>query len=207
MAEDANPVSGPSTLTVTQYQLLANDFSASLDKVASLVPKPDPAHVVTENFVKARLGIPLEFLGTVIVSVEQAPELVGKLDPKAGRDTLQLVEAFRPLIDKVERFKKDLQTNLNVRLAVLTEEALQVYQAAQTFSRDRKSPTLEALVANMKRDLGRAEARRRFNAKKAADKAAADKAAVEKAAAEKAAVEKAAVEKAGVKAATSTNAS
>ena len=92
----------------------------------------------------------------------------------------------------MDRFKKDLLTALNVRLALLTEDALQVYVVAQTFARDKKSPTLEALVANMKRDLGRAEARRKFNAKKAADKAAA---------------EKAAAEKAGVKAATSTNAS
>ncbi|PYQ30401.1 MAG: hypothetical protein DMF56_06200 [Acidobacteria bacterium] len=204
MAEDANPVIGPPTLTVTQYQLLANEFSASLDKVASLVPKPDPAHAVTESFVNARLGYPIEFLGTVIASVEQALELqaTGKLDPKVGRDTLQLYDAFRPVLDKIERFKKDLLTNLNVRLAVLTEEALQVYVVAQTFARDKKSPTLAAFVANMKRDLGRAEARRRFAAKKAADKAAAEKTAVDKAAAEKAAAEKP-----GVKAATSTSAS
>jgi hypothetical protein len=189
MAEDANPVIAPSTLTVTQYQSLATEFSGALDKVASLVPKPDPAHAVTESFVNARLRVPIEFLATVIVSVEQAPELqgTGKLDPNVGRDTLQLLEAFRPVLDKVERFKKDLLTNLNVRLAVLTEGALQVYGVAQTLARDKKSPTLEALVANMKRDLGRSEARRRFAAKKAADKAAA--------------------EKAGVKAAPSTNAS
>jgi hypothetical protein len=204
MAQDANPVIAPSTLTITQYQLLATEFSAALDKVAGLVPKPDPAHAVTESFVNARLGTPIEFLGTVIVSVEQAPELqgTGKLDPKAGRDTLQLYDAFRPVLDKVERFKKDLLTNLNVRLAVLSEEALQVYVVAQTLARDRKSATLAALVANMKRDLGRAEARRRVNAKKAADKAAA-----EKTAADKAAADKAAAEKAGVKTATSTNAS
>jgi hypothetical protein len=193
MAEDPNPVIEPSTLTVTQHQLLAAEFSAALDKVAALFPKPDPTLAVTKNFVRVRMSVPIEFLGTAIVSVEQAPELQNvKLDPRAGRDTLQLFDAFRPVIDKVERFHKDLLQSLNVRLALLTEHALQIYRVAQTLARDEKSPTLTALAENMRRDLGRAEVQRKAAAKKAADKAAAEKAAAEKAAAEKAAAEKAA---------------
>lgn len=180
MADD-NPVIQPPTLTVTQHQLLAAEFSAALDKVAALFPKPDPTLAVTKSFVRVRLSVPIEFLATAIVSVEQAPELRNvKFDPKAGRDTLQLYEAFRPVIDKVERFQKDLLQSLNVRLAVLTEHALQIYGCAQMLSRDEKSPTLTAFVENMRRDLGRAEVQRKAAAaKKAADK---DKAAAEKAA-------------------------
>lgn len=214
MAEDANPVSTPPALTITQYQMLAAEFSTALDKAAGMVPKPDPAEAVTDDFVRARMGVPIEFLSTAIVSVEQTPELqgLGKLDPKAGREILQLVDAFRPVIDKVDRFKADLLANLNIRLALLAEGALQIYVVAQTLARDKKSPTLEALVANMKRDLGRADARRKFAARRAAEKAAAekaaaDKAAADKAAADKAAADKAAAEKPGVKAATSTSAS
>jgi colicin import membrane protein len=82
---------------------------------------------------------------------------------------------------------------MNIELALVTEDALQVYEVAKGLARDKKNPVLVALVANMKRDLGRAEAQRKAAAaKKAADKAEAEKAAAEKAAAGKAAAEKAA---------------
>jgi hypothetical protein len=195
MADDS-PVIQPPTLTVTQHQLLAAEFSAALDKVAALFPKPDPTLAVTKSFVRVRLSVPIEFLATAIVCVEQTPALRNvRLDPRAGRDTLQLFEAFRPVIDKVDRFKRDVLQSLNVQIALLTEDALQIYGCAQTLARDEKSPTLTAFVENMRRDLGRAEVQRKAAAaKKAADKA--DKAAAEKAAAEKAAAEKAAAEKA-----------
>src|SRR6185436_11828615 len=105
MAEDANPVIDPATLTITKHQTLADALSAQLDEVVSKFPKPDPARQVTKDFVRSRLGASIEFLGTAIAAVEAMPELQGvrRLDVRVGRDTLQFIEAFRPLVDKVAR--------------------------------------------------------------------------------------------------------
>jgi hypothetical protein len=194
MAENANPVTDLATLTITKYQTLADDLSAQLDEVMSKFPKPDPARPVTKDFVRARLSAPLEFLGTAIAGVEAAPELQGvrKLDVNTGRDTLQFIEAFRPLVHKVARFNKELRHLVNTKKALLTADAFNVYDVVKSLGRDEQSPAMVALAENLKRDLGRAEAQRRAAAKKAATKATDQKAAAEKAAADKAAAEKAA---------------
>jgi hypothetical protein len=80
---------------------------------------------------------------------------VKKLDVAAARDTLQFIDAFRPVLDKVLAFAKNLQYTLNSRKATLAVDSLQIYDIAKGLARDRRSATVEALVANMKRDLGK----------------------------------------------------
>jgi hypothetical protein len=147
----------PSTPTVTHYQQLAAEFTAQLVETAALVPKLEPSHVSTVNFVRAHMNIPTEFLATTVAAVEQTPELaaVKKLDVVEGRDTLQFIEAFRPVIDRVAALLRDLQYTVNSRKALLAADALQTYNIAKGLARDPNSGAVEALVANMKRDLGR----------------------------------------------------
>jgi hypothetical protein len=82
-----------------------------LDQIAAIIPKLEAQHVSTVKFVRAHLNVPVEFLATVIAAVEQTPELQGvnKLDVSAARDTLQFIEAFRPVLDKVAAFARNLQ--------------------------------------------------------------------------------------------------
>lgn len=185
MSIDPNPVVDPATLTITKYKTLADGLSAELEEVLTKFPKPDPTRPVTRDFVRSRLNAPIEFLGTAIAGVEELPELQAakKLDVNAGRDTLQFIEAFRPVLDKVARFQDELKFVLNTKKALLTEDAIRIYDVVRSMARDKKSPAMVALAANLRRDLKRAEAQRKAAAKKAAgEKAAAEKAAVEKAA-------------------------
>ncbi|HEU4887044.1 MAG TPA: hypothetical protein VFV49_04095 [Thermoanaerobaculia bacterium] len=159
-----DPGSGaPPTLTVTFYQQLAAHFSAVLDEITAALPQLKPALVTTPQFVRTHLNIPLVFLGSAIASVEQLPELqaVKKLDPLEARDTLQLIEAFRPLRDKVAAFEIDLANVLNARQAALAVGALNTYDMVKSLARDPNNAPVAASLATLKRDLGRSGPRRK----------------------------------------------
>lgn len=151
---EGGPPDAPATLTVTYYQQLANHFSEIIDEIAAIIPRE------TEQVRGSRsrnLNVPFKFLGTAVASVEEVPELqrTGKLDVNRGRDTLQLIDAFRPILDKAAAFREDLEKVLNSRQSSLAGESLEAYHVAQSLARDESNPTLTQWVANMKRDLGR----------------------------------------------------
>ena len=148
------------TPTTTHYQQLAGEFISELDAITAIIPKLEAQHVSTVNFVRSHLNASTEFLATVITAVEQTPQLqaVGKLDIAAARDTLQFLEAFRPVLDKAMAFARNLQYTLNSRKATLVGDALRMYDVAKAIARDRRDPSRAAIgshVANMKRSLGR----------------------------------------------------
>src|ERR1043165_5846225 len=146
-----------STPTVTHYQQVADQVCKALDDIAALIPKLELTHASTAKFVRSHLNVPTEFLATAIAVVEQVPELsnVNKLDVVGARDTLQFIEAFRPVADKAMAFAKSVTDTISLRKANLAADSLQVYAIAKGLARDRKSGGIASLVANLKRDLGR----------------------------------------------------
>src|SRR6185369_16505012 len=96
------------TPTITHYQQIADDFSKALDQISQMIPNLEMQHPATVNFVRSHTNVPTEFLATAIAAVEQTPQLqnTGKLDVTAARDTLQFIDAFRPIHDKVTAFAK-----------------------------------------------------------------------------------------------------
>lgn len=147
----------PPTPTTTRYQQLADQFSRELDTLAGIIPRLEVSHISTANFVRSHVNVSTDFLGTVVAAVEQLPILqaVEKLDIAAARDTLQFIEAFRPVLDKVSAFASSLRFTLRSRKATLVADALQIYDIAKGLSRDPGSANVASLVSNMKRDLGR----------------------------------------------------
>ena len=145
------------TPTLTRYQQLAAEFCKQLDEIAATIPKLELTHASTAKFVRSHLNVSTEFLATAIAVVEQVPELLNadRLDIPAARDTLQFIEAFRPVVDKVVSFAKSLSDTMNSRKATLAADALQIYAIAKGLARDPNSAHIAALVANLKRDLGR----------------------------------------------------
>jgi hypothetical protein len=171
----ADPVTSlePLTPTTTHYQQVAITFSAALDEIASDIPKLEEGYITTVDFVRSHLNVPLEFIAVVIAAVEQAPELqrVGVIDPVEARNTLQMVEAFRPIVSKVTAFLKTLELAVNSRLASLGNQSLQMYQISRQVARDPKNAAVKSLHADMKRAFGR---RGRPSLSAAARKRAAD---------------------------------
>jgi hypothetical protein len=146
----------PATLTLTYYRQLAAYLSTVIDEMTAIIPRL-VEDVLRGGSPTGHLNIPLIFLATAIYSVEEHEELqrIEKLDPARGRDTLQLIEAFRPMRDKILAFERALGNALNTRQSALSVEALNTYAVAQTLARDESNPALTGAVANMKRDLGR----------------------------------------------------
>ena len=151
-----DPVTGP-TPTVTHYQQLADDFSKALDQIVQTIPKLEITHPATANFVRSHLNVPTEFLATAIAAVEQTTELqhINKLDIAAARDTLQFIDAFRPVQDKITALASSLKFTMASRKASLAADALQIYNIAKGIARDPGAAAVHSLVANLKRDLGR----------------------------------------------------
>jgi hypothetical protein len=164
------PLSSP---TVTHYQQLADQFMKDLDAIASVIPKLEASHISTATFVRTHTNVSINFLATCIAAVEQTAALQGvnKLNSQAARDTLQFIEAFRPVLDKVESFTNSLRFTVASRKAALTADALQIYFIAKGVARDPGSAAVASLVANMKRDLGRPGVTKAARIKKAEEKA------------------------------------
>jgi len=157
-AGDANPEPGASpTPTVTHYQQLADQFSKALDDITAIIPKLESSHAATRDFVRSHVNVSTEFLATAIAAVDQVPELqnLNKLDTVAARDTLQFIEAFRPVQDKVTAFAHSLKFTMMSRKATLAADALQIYDIVKGLARDPGSAGIASLVGNLKRDLGR----------------------------------------------------
>ena len=153
---EVTPTTTP-TPTITFYQQLADEFMKELDDIAPIIPQLEAAHISTANFVRSHLNVPNEFLATALAAVEQTPALqaVNKLDVLAARDTLQFIEAFRPVLDKVSAFANALKFTIASRKASLAADSLQIYDIAKGLARDPGSAALASVVANLKRDLGR----------------------------------------------------
>lgn len=156
-SEGATPDPTAPSPTVTRYQQLADDFSRALDEIAAIIPKLEASHPATANFVRSHVNVPAEFLATAIAAVDQTPELQGvkKLNVSAARDTLQFIEAFRPMQDKVAAFADSLKFTLASQKASLAADALQIYQIAKGVARDPGAGSVASLVQNLGRDLGR----------------------------------------------------
>ena len=162
------------TPTLTHYEQVASEFMSALDKVLDLVPQLEMVHQSTAEFVHGRLNIPIEFLKTTIVAVEQEAELkaLNKLDTAEGRDALQFFEAFRPVLDKLRVVRRTLKFTLDAKYANLAEDSLQVFAIAKGIARDPGSASVAAHVENMSRDLDRRRPQKRAPAAAAKQEAA-----------------------------------
>jgi len=152
----------PPTLTITYYRQLAAHLMSALDEISAIIPRLGES-VVLRTGVETKPpsghhNIPLVFLSTAVDSVEQLPELqvVKKLDVNRGRDSLQLIDAFRTVQNRASAFGKDLGQVLDARQSALALESLDTYAVAQSLDRDKSNAALSEAVENMRRALGRA---------------------------------------------------
>ena len=129
--EPKHPTDWPTT-TRTYYDLLAEEIMDDLDRVAAKIPKLEAYHRASENEIRAHVNVPRPFLGTAVVAVEEIPELQAarKLVPEQGRETLQYLDAFRFVDDKLGELKSYVRFTLMSRKTALALRALQIYAVA-----------------------------------------------------------------------------
>jgi hypothetical protein len=151
-----DPGPGP---TITRYATLADEFLRLIQQAAAVIPKLEESHAVTAPFVRGHQTIPMEFLATVVASVEQSEELrtfgASIFDAAAARDHLQFIEAFRPVLDRLSAFSENLKFTLATRKAEVTFDCLQMYYHTKRLGEHPNMTQVAAFGDNMKRDLGR----------------------------------------------------
>ncbi|MFL6248005.1 MAG: hypothetical protein ACJ74H_18425 [Thermoanaerobaculia bacterium] len=96
----------PSTYTPTIYHQLAKTFMEALDNITPAIPQPQRSHIHTLDYLRSYLNVPDAFLSTAVFAVADTPALqaVQKLNVPEGHDTLQFIEAFRPVFIKMKSF-------------------------------------------------------------------------------------------------------
>ena len=146
----------PASLTAYHQQLAAYCL-ALLDEVAAVIPRLEETMFTRAGSGSGHRNIPTVFLGAAIDSVEQVPALkiVKVLDVHRGRATLRLLEAFRPIRERVAAFDRHLVNVLDAGRSSLAVEALSTYDMAKCLARDPGNTAAIACVDNMQRALGR----------------------------------------------------
>jgi hypothetical protein len=143
--------------TITAALARADEFLKSLDALAALLPRMEAPHPLTVDFVRGHASVPLAFLYTALAAVEQRPMLqqLGKFDITSARATLQLIEAFRPVLDRLFAFAEKVRFTLDSRRSTLAADSLQAYAILKGMARDAGGADDVVVVANLKRDLNR----------------------------------------------------
>ena len=153
----------PASPTTTHYQEMADALSATLTTALSQIPSFEQSHPATVKFVRSHQGFPNDFIATVLAAVAADPQLqnVNKFDVVEARDTLQFLEAFRPVIDQAQALLATLKFTCASRKARVVADGLQIYVIAQGIGRDPGSVAVTSYAENMKRDLKRNRRRSR----------------------------------------------
>ena len=151
------------TPTITHYKQLATKLTAVVTDLIAQIPRFESAHPQTAGFIRSNRNVPADFIATVLAAVEAHPELqrVEKFDVTEAQDTLQFLEAFRPLLIQVDALASDLTFTMDARRAKVAADGLQIYAIAKGISRDPSSAGMTAHVDRMRVDLGRTRPKHR----------------------------------------------
>jgi len=147
----------PPAPTTTHYQEVAAALLATITTAFSQIPSFEVSHPTTVKFVRSHQSFPNDFIATVLAAVAADPQLqnVNKFDVVEARDTLQFLEAFRPVIAQAEALLATLKFTCASRKARVIADGLQIYMIAKGISRDPGSAAVASYAENMKRDLKR----------------------------------------------------
>ena len=103
------------------------------------------------------MNVPRPFLRTAVAAVDQNQDLqtTRKLVPEQGHDTLQYLDAFRFVDDKLAEVRAYVRFTLQSRQTALAVRALQIYAIARGLARGGRRSDVAAHVENLRRDLGK----------------------------------------------------
>ncbi len=145
----------------TRYEQLAKGVVDALHAMMDELPKLGPKERRSATYIRTHIGIPRKFIVTTAGAVQHTQELgeFHQMDVAAAHDALQLGSAFLPVVSALGHVADELQLLVDTRYANAAAEALKIFAIAKTLVR-RKVRSVpgdigSAMVAAMKRDLGR----------------------------------------------------
>jgi hypothetical protein len=141
--------------TVTHYQQQAEEVARRILAAREAIPSVDvPAEMTLATGVAVLKDA---FIATAVGMFDGLPDLqrIPAIDLTDARDTLQYMDAFRPVILLLESQIRHLKLQFKVRKQRAAENALLVYQLAKTVSRATPGVDLDAHIGTLKRQLSR----------------------------------------------------
>ncbi|MCU1244170.1 MAG: hypothetical protein JWN02_80 [Acidobacteria bacterium] len=157
--ESTDSPGGPplSTTTITHYQRVAAEALRLIDALRAVIPEVEvPAGLKLDS------GTPIlkeEFLAGAQAMYDHSTDLhtLPMLDLSTVGDTLQYMEAFRPVILRLQAEILNLKLQFKVRKAGAARAALIVYGAAKLISRAAPGIDLDLGLRNLKSHLPRSK--------------------------------------------------
>ncbi len=144
------------TPTITAHKQLADEILRDLDAIQAKIERLEREFPEHADQIRAHVNVPVPFMISTIALVEETPDLAGtkKLDPLEGRDTLQFLEAFGMVHDRMMAMARRLKLNLKSRKARLAMQSLQIYGIAKTLLRSGSTAEFAARVEILGHYLG-----------------------------------------------------
>jgi hypothetical protein len=139
--------------TVTHYQETADQVKKFIESARATIPTVD---VPSDMTLDTRLAILKDdFIATAVGMYDGSSDLqkFPAIDLTDARDTLQYMDAYRPVILLLENQIRHLKMQFKVRKQRAAENALLVYQLAKTVSRATPGVDLDAHLGTLKRQL------------------------------------------------------
>jgi hypothetical protein len=148
---------GP-TPALNAYEQEVVNLNAAIDALTAQIPELQAPHSTTSKFVRTHLNVPLEFIAGAIGAVTNSPVLqaYNTFDANEGRDALQFISAFQPLLDKVSLLAQNLQFTINERKATVSVKAQALYGMAKQSARDPNNVGMTGHVQLLRDHLGKA---------------------------------------------------
>jgi hypothetical protein len=157
-AEPDNP--GTSTtapdLTITKSQLAAGEFLKSLNELSAALPFPPVGEAVLRGGNLPDIHVNGGFLAAAVAAVADSPELqaINVLDVDQGRETLQVLDAWTPVLTTVMGIERRLRFALNSRKSPLGGKARTAYAVARGLTKRDPHSQLAVHVQAMKAAAG-----------------------------------------------------
>lgn len=153
---EAPPANPPTNVTRTYYEMLAAEIMEDLDRIVAKMPKLEVRHRVGANAMRAHMNVPRPFLATAIDVTEGTPKMktAVSLVPAEGRDTLQYLDAFHVVDQKLGAVRAELRHTMMSRRTTLAIQALAVYVVAKSQAREVGLTAIVAHAENLRRALG-----------------------------------------------------
>lgn len=151
----------PENSAITEMDRVAEQVRSAVDAIADLIPRLERPHPSTRRMVRAHRTVPREFIVSMIAAVEEveALQMVRKFDVADARETLQFIDAFRPIADQLAALTAALRFTIESRKGRIVAAGLQTYHIARALARDEQNSPLTAHLPALKRDLRRRRGR------------------------------------------------
>ncbi|HEY4640499.1 MAG TPA: hypothetical protein VII75_04080 [Thermoanaerobaculia bacterium] len=132
---------GPS---VTSQERIAKDVREVLNAAAALIPKLEQPHPAALKGLRASRTVSKEQLARMSAIVEQSEVLqrLGTFDVEEARETLQFLDAFRPIADQIAALLAAVNHTMEARKARVVDAGLRTYAVAKALARDEESAEL-----------------------------------------------------------------